>query len=138
MQAAVGGDLVLPGPWRGILKSKKAGKYQPVRFSVHGEVVVHTTPTPPAPICPDAGIEIIVKYLGRSGEEIEITHPYGLPSGKKHSFDRSIDISKWRGPGLQGVSLFGFISPLFVTIPPWCWYRTTMDGRICFTLNWVE
>jgi hypothetical protein len=138
MQAQVSGDLVLPGPWKGILRSKKAGKYQPVRFTVHGEIVMHTTPNLPPPLCPDWGIEITVKYLGRGGEEVEVAHFDGIKSGEKHSFEKSIDISKWRGPGLQGVSIWGWIAPKWITIPLWCSYTSAIDGRICFTLTWVD
>lgn len=141
MQAAVSGNLVLPGPWRGLLRSKRAGRYQPVRFTVHGELTVHATPTPPPPLCPDYWVDIVVKYLGRGGEEVEVARkPWtdGLKSGEKYAFEKSIDVSKWRGMGLQGVSLTAQLVPGTTPIPFWCWYTTTMDGRICFTLSWVD
>jgi hypothetical protein len=127
---------VLPGPWRGLLRSKRAGRYQPVRFTVHGELTVHTTPNIPPPLCPDRGIEVTVKYLGRGGEEIMVLYVPGTSSGVKHRFERSIDISKWRGPGLQGVYLRGLIA--FLPVPPWCSYTNAIDGKVCFTLSWVD
>jgi hypothetical protein len=131
--------ILCEGPWRGILASKQAGKYQPLRFTVTGSLKVELGTTPL--VCP-LGLWLDLYYVGRGGSELKIgwwdLSGGDLLSGRAEytvGIDRSLDVStEWRGPGLQGFRLTGS-----VPYPnPFCGYEVDVSGEICMTLTWVD
>lgn len=130
--------IVAEGPWRGILESKRAGKYQPMRFSVTGSINVKLGTTPI--VCPQK-LSLFLYYVGRGGRELEVagqTFSGGdVWSGKAEytlNLDKGFDAyTEWRGPGLQGFRLNGKVP---VASP--CGYSFEVSGKICMTLTWVD
>ncbi len=131
--------IVAEGPWKGILESKRAGKYQPTRFSVTGSVDVKLGTTP---LLCSLELHLALYYLGRGGRELEVaSHTFSggdVWHGSAEytlNLDKSFDAyTEWRGPGLQGFKLHGEVWDVMSL----CGYSVEVSGRICMTLTWVD
>ena len=131
--------MICEGPWKGIFASKRAGKYQPLRFSVTGSLNFKLSTTPM--IC-TLGLMLDIYYLGRGGSELKIgwwdLSGGDLLAGKAEytvGLDKSLDVNtEWRGPGLQGFRITGSIP----AVNPLCGYDVDVSGEICMTLTWVD
>ena len=121
--------LLLPGPFKGLLKLKREGRpYTLQRFRAWGTVKIKALGT--APLGTPINIfDPTVYYLGRSGSEIEIARPKASGTEVEVSFDRYLDVYReWRGPGLQGLKVVGRTG--------WeCDVEVYVEA--CFELTWV-